>query len=543
MTTSFPTGLDALTNPTGASSLTSPDHAGQHADANDAIEALEAKVGVNSSAVTTSLDYLVRNIDANNGIIQIRRDTAANWISTNPTLAAGEMGLETDTGKSKIGTGSTRTYNIGDVGPAGGKIFITPSTAGNSTGKYFEVAPVEAEVQRTWATGTNDLLFVAGADGITIGTGAQNTIDIVAQSGNVAATCAASYCSDLVFGGYSDWFLPSKDELNQMYVNGTALNTSFRSNYYWSSTEASYGYQAWTRVFNSGDENEYYKGNTANVRPVRAFTATSQWEYIPYVADVNATQGYSLRTIIDYPSSSTFNIASYPWARYVEFLLIGAGGGGAGLAATGVSQASIGGGGGAGGVLHFGLSNLSALSAGALTISIGAQGSGAAAGANNGSNGGDTSITGFSNGASATATGGSGGISGGLLASTTPSGVEGSKNGAGTNTLINNGFTINNLFQSPTTGGFGTNGAGPTVSFGSGNLFCTGGGGGFFLGSAGKDRTVVTATRLTGYTGYNLGTSSSQYGGGAGGQVQPASQAARTGLTGQNGFVRIFIYE
>jgi hypothetical protein len=38
--------------------------------------------------------------------IQIRRDTAANWVSTNPTLSAGEMGFETDTGKFKFGTGS-----------------------------------------------------------------------------------------------------------------------------------------------------------------------------------------------------------------------------------------------------------------------------------------------------------------------------------------------------------------------------------------------------------------------------------------------------
>jgi hypothetical protein len=44
---------------------------------------------------------------ARNALIQVRRDTAANWTSTNPTLAAGEMGFETDTGKFKIGTGST----------------------------------------------------------------------------------------------------------------------------------------------------------------------------------------------------------------------------------------------------------------------------------------------------------------------------------------------------------------------------------------------------------------------------------------------------
>ena len=44
---------------------------------------------------------------ARNALIQLRRDTAANWTSTNPTLASGEMGFETDTGKFKIGTGST----------------------------------------------------------------------------------------------------------------------------------------------------------------------------------------------------------------------------------------------------------------------------------------------------------------------------------------------------------------------------------------------------------------------------------------------------
>ena len=61
MATGFPTSLDALTNPTSTDSLTSPSHAGQHADANDAIEALQVKVGVNGSAVTTSLDYKVSN--------------------------------------------------------------------------------------------------------------------------------------------------------------------------------------------------------------------------------------------------------------------------------------------------------------------------------------------------------------------------------------------------------------------------------------------------------------------------------------------------
>lgn len=64
MTTNFPTSLDALTNPTSTDALTSPSHADQHANANDAIEALEAKVGVDGSPVTTSLDYLVTQANA-----------------------------------------------------------------------------------------------------------------------------------------------------------------------------------------------------------------------------------------------------------------------------------------------------------------------------------------------------------------------------------------------------------------------------------------------------------------------------------------------
>ena len=59
MATGFPSSLDALTNPISTDVLTSPSHADQHADANDAIEALQVKVGVTGSAVTTSLDYKV----------------------------------------------------------------------------------------------------------------------------------------------------------------------------------------------------------------------------------------------------------------------------------------------------------------------------------------------------------------------------------------------------------------------------------------------------------------------------------------------------
>ena len=63
MATNFPeTGLDSLTNPTSTDTMSAVPHYAQHANANDAIEALEAKVGVDGSAVTTSHDYKLSNV-------------------------------------------------------------------------------------------------------------------------------------------------------------------------------------------------------------------------------------------------------------------------------------------------------------------------------------------------------------------------------------------------------------------------------------------------------------------------------------------------
>lgn len=64
MAINFPTSLDSLTNPTSTDPQTLPSHSAQHDNVNDAVEALEAKVGVNSSAVTTSLDYKVGQLQS-----------------------------------------------------------------------------------------------------------------------------------------------------------------------------------------------------------------------------------------------------------------------------------------------------------------------------------------------------------------------------------------------------------------------------------------------------------------------------------------------
>lgn len=66
-------------------------------------------------------------------IIQIRRDTAANWTSANPTLAQGELGIETDTLKVKAGTGSTAWTSLGYLIETGGYAAYADTTA-NFTG-------------------------------------------------------------------------------------------------------------------------------------------------------------------------------------------------------------------------------------------------------------------------------------------------------------------------------------------------------------------------------------------------------------------------
>lgn len=83
--------------------------------------------------------------------IQSRRDTAANWTSTNPTLAAGELGLETDTGKFKYGTGSTAWTSLAYANGGGA---IPQSQVTNLTTDLAAKADTTAVVSRTNGTVT-----------------------------------------------------------------------------------------------------------------------------------------------------------------------------------------------------------------------------------------------------------------------------------------------------------------------------------------------------------------------------------------------------
>lgn len=107
--------------------------------------------------------------------------------------------------------------------------------------------------------------LISGADGTAIGTGAQNTLDIIA--GCATAGISAKLCADYSSGGYSDWFLPSKDELQKLYDSGIS---GFTFGMYSCSTEYSSSH-AWELTWISGTWYQGAKNTANNIRAIRYF--------------------------------------------------------------------------------------------------------------------------------------------------------------------------------------------------------------------------------------------------------------------------------
>jgi uncharacterized repeat protein (TIGR02543 family) len=108
-----------------------------------------------------------------------------------------------------------KVYEIGDTGPAGGIIFYKKTKASDGW-QYLEVAPAEKKFSNImWGAYDQD---VTGTQ-TEMGTGKENTRLIVEYLGTSESGTAAQLCNDLTFGGYTDWFLPSADELDSIYWN------------------------------------------------------------------------------------------------------------------------------------------------------------------------------------------------------------------------------------------------------------------------------------------------------------------------------------
>jgi len=177
------------------------------------------------------------------------------------------------------------TYKVGNTGPGGGIVFYkatTPFACGptlESMCTYLESAPAGWSV--TQASGCQDFAGSSTEDPFcrwseisdsigtdtAIGTGYKNTLAIIAAYSSQAEAASASQA--YLGGGLEDWYLPSADELNELYLRQTTVG-GFATANCWSSSEGDAD-DAWFQYFNYGGQGNYGKSHTAYVRPVRAF--------------------------------------------------------------------------------------------------------------------------------------------------------------------------------------------------------------------------------------------------------------------------------
>jgi hypothetical protein len=159
-------------------------------------------------------------------------------------------------------------YNIKSRGNIHGKAkegFIRPTIGQYFTSKNFE------EV----------LSYIEPAIGDTKGggyyTGTLNGYELISapiagQSQHTNRGNAANFCTGLTIGGFNDWYLPTKDELDLLYQNHTALESagagSFIDDWYWSSTEASSS--SWRQNFIDGSVGSYDRDGNLYIRAIRS---------------------------------------------------------------------------------------------------------------------------------------------------------------------------------------------------------------------------------------------------------------------------------
>lgn len=143
---------------------------------------------------------------------------------------------------------------------SGGTFFYTGATGGLVAANQDYFISLQWGCQHTLVDGTKTA----------IGTGLANTMFMVSGcTGNTMN--AGRVCYDIVINGYSDWYLPSKDELNEMYLAKSYISGLDIYNNYWSSSQYNDNC-AWVQFFLNGTQSELgEKDQLYRVRPIRTF--------------------------------------------------------------------------------------------------------------------------------------------------------------------------------------------------------------------------------------------------------------------------------
>jgi hypothetical protein len=168
------------------------------------------------------------------------------------------------------------TAKVGDTGPGGGVVFIDASTTGNNTGECFEAAP--ATWALSWGCGSTMLV----TEDLAIGMGKENTAAIVAgcAAGEDQTTMfAAKFADQLRAGGKDDWFLPSQDELGELYAQRELFAdcgegqcaADLAASTYWSSSHGGASDAVAINFVESSEPLNEPQKTIRFVRPVRSF--------------------------------------------------------------------------------------------------------------------------------------------------------------------------------------------------------------------------------------------------------------------------------
>lgn len=163
-------------------------------------------------------------------------------------------------------------YEVGDVGPSGGLIFYKNPEAARDGWRYLEAMPFDQSQSAKWGCFRHD---VAGAKGTAIGTGKRNTAEML--QGCTEPASAARLCATLSFNGVSDWFLPSHDELKEMYkaLKATGIGDfrdagMYDNCEYWTSTQNDTDMASHIDFADAGREHGDDKDFPRRVRAIRS---------------------------------------------------------------------------------------------------------------------------------------------------------------------------------------------------------------------------------------------------------------------------------